>query len=38
MLYKVLEVFEILDSKCINGQKIADFLKGRGLEKLKYKE
>ena len=34
MLKQVLEVFELLDSKYINGQKIADFLKGRGLEKI----
>lgn len=34
MLYQVLEVFELLDSKYINGQKVADFLKGRGLEKI----
>jgi hypothetical protein len=34
MLHQVLEVFELLDSKYINGQKIADFLKGRGLEKI----
>jgi len=34
MLYQVLEVFELLDSKYINGQKAADFLKGRGLEKI----
>ena len=34
MLYQVLEVFELLNSKYINGQKVADFLKGRGLEKI----
>ncbi len=34
MLHQVLEVFELLDSKYINGQKIADFLKGKGLEKI----
>ena len=34
MLYQVLEVFELLDSKYINGQKVADFLKGKGLEKI----
>lgn len=34
MLKQVLEVFELLDSKYINGQKILDFLKGRGLEKI----
>lgn len=34
MLKQVLEVFELFDSKYINGQKIADFLKGRGLEKI----
>ncbi|GAI75217.1 unnamed protein product, partial [marine sediment metagenome] len=33
-LHQVLEVFELLDSKYINGQKIADFLKGKGLEKI----
>jgi len=37
MLRQVLEVFELLDSKYINGQKIADFLKGRGLEKVEVK-
>jgi len=34
MLHQVLEVFELLDSKYINGQKIADFLMRRGLEKI----
>jgi len=34
MLYQVLEVFELLDSKYINGQKVADFLMSRGLEKI----
>jgi len=34
MLKQVLEVFELLDSKYIDGQKIADFLEGRGLEKI----
>ena len=34
MLYRVLEVFELLDSKYINGQKVADFLMRRGLEKI----
>jgi hypothetical protein len=34
MLYQVLEVFELLDSKYINGQKVADFLMRRGLEKI----
>jgi hypothetical protein len=34
MLHQVLEVSELLDSKYINGQKIEDFLKGRGLEKI----
>ena len=38
MLHQVLEVFELLDSKYINGQKIADFLKGRGLEKIKVQK
>jgi len=37
MLKQVLEVFELLDSKYINGTKIADFLKGRGLEKVEVK-
>jgi len=34
MLHQVLEVFELLDSKYINGQKIADFLMRKGLEKI----
>lgn len=34
MLYQVLEVFELLDSKYTNGQKVADFLMRRGLEKI----
>ena len=38
MLHQVLEVFELLDSKYINGQKIADLLKGRGLEKIEVKK
>jgi len=38
MLYQVLEVFELLDSKYINGQKAADFLKGRELEKIEVQE
>ena len=38
MLHQVLEVFELLDSKYINGQKIADFLKGRGLEKIEVQK
>ena len=38
MLHQVLEVFELLDSKYINGQKIADFLKGRGLEKIEIQK
>lgn len=37
MLKQVLEVFELLDSKYINGKKIADFLKERGLEKVEIK-
>jgi hypothetical protein len=38
MLRQVLEVFELLDSKYINGQKIANFLKDRGLEKIKVQK
>jgi hypothetical protein len=38
MLRQVLEVFELLDSKYINGQKIADLLKGRGLEKIEVQK
>ena len=38
MLHQVLEVFELLDSKYINGQKIADLLKGRGLEKIEVQK
>ena len=38
MLHQVLEVFELLDSKYINGQKIADLLKGRGLEQIEVKK
>jgi hypothetical protein len=38
MLKQVLEVFELLDSKYINGQKIADFLKGRGIEKIEVRK
>jgi len=38
MLHQVLEVFELLDSKYINGQKVADFLKGRGLEKIEVQK
>jgi len=38
MLYQVLEVFELLDSKSINGEKVADFLKGRGLEKIEVQK
>ena len=38
MLHQVLEVFELLDSKDINGQKAADFLKGRGLEKIEVQQ
>jgi hypothetical protein len=34
----VLEVFELLDSKYISGQKIADFLKGRGIEKIEVQK
>ena len=38
MLHQVVEVFELLDSKYINGQKIADLLKGRGLEKIEVQK
>jgi len=38
MLHQVLEVFELLDSKYISGQKIADFLKGRGIEKIEVQK
>ena len=38
MLHQVLEVFELLDSKYINGQKIADLLKGRGLEQIEVQK
>jgi len=38
MLHQVLEVFEHLDSKYINGQKIADLLKSRGLEKIEVEK
>jgi len=38
MLKYVCEITELLDSKYINGQKIADFLKGRGLEKIKVQK
>jgi len=34
MLHQVLEAFELLDSKYINGQKISDFLTKRGVEKI----
>lgn len=38
MLHQVLEVFELLDSKYVNGQKIADFLRGRGIEKIEVQK
>jgi len=38
MLHQVLEVFELLDSKYINGPKIADLLKGRGLEQIEVQK
>jgi len=34
MLKQVLEIFELLDSKYINGRKIANFLEGRGIKKV----
>jgi len=37
MLRQVLEIFEIIDSKYVDGQRIADFLKGRGIEKIEVK-
>jgi hypothetical protein len=37
MLRQVLEIFEIIDSKYVDGQRIADFLKGRGITKIEVK-
>jgi len=34
MLKQVIEVHELLDDACINGQKVADLLKSRGLEEI----
>lgn len=38
MLHQVLEILELLDSKYVNGQKIASFLKGRGVEKIEVQK
>ncbi len=37
MLKQVLEVFELLDSAVVNGFKVAEFLRNRGLEKVEVK-
>jgi len=37
MLKQVLEAFELLDSAYVDGQKVSDFLKRRGLKKIEVK-